>query len=228
MKNKILIIGMFSLFVSAANASGYNVEDPLYLAPSKAFISKSSGYAGNDVLLLSQRFSYGVNGILEFGADIKYQQDFNGKEDGFSNIGLDLNYRLSDSEIISDALFGLDFIKDSDVPEFSHTVYSTGLRLGRQWSHLTLAGTIKSSWIFNETNGYAYIDLMPEAYIKLNQMWGAGLGFDFRKATNSGLDRKWLDFKLTQTFGRTQYTEFVKYEFRTEEYTFGGRVNIVF
>lgn len=230
MKNKILFAGIFSLFgfIGFANASGYNVEDPLYLADEKAFISKSTASFGDSILLASQKFSYGINGIMEFGADIKYQQDFNSEADGFSNIGLDLVYRLSNSEIISDALFGLNFSKDSDVPEFSHTIYSTGLRLGRQWSRLTLAGTIKSSWIFYETDGYAYIDLMPEAYFKFNQMWGAGLSLDVRKATSSSLDRKWLEFKLTQKFGRTQYAEFIKYESETDEYTVGARINIVF
>lgn len=229
MKNKILLGFLFTVltFVSVASA-GYDTENPLYIENSGDFVSSSDAYIGDHVLCLSQKFSYGINGIISFGADIKYQQDFNGEEDGFSNLGLDLVYRISNARMISDILFGVDFSKASDVDEFSHTIYTTGFRFGRKWSHLTLSGTIKTSWIFNEQNGYAYIDLIPEAYFKFNSMWGAGLGFDFRKSTRTALDRKFLNFKLTQIYGRTQYSQFVKYEFRTDEYTFGGRVNIVF
>ncbi len=232
MKFKLLPFFLIATFVPvlSANAdSGYDVEDPMYLTPSKDFLSSSNGYFSDSLMRLSQKFSYGINGIMSFDADIKYQQDFNHDDDGFSNVGLGVVYRLSgDSEIISDALFNINFQRSSKVPEFSHTVYSTGFRVGRKWSWVTLAGTIKTTWIFDDVDGIAYIDLMPEAYFRFNEFWSAGFGFDYRKATDPEFDNKILNFKLVRTYGRTQYAANVGYEFESKDYTFGGRINIVF
>ena len=228
MKNKIVSAAcMFSLLTFGAFANT-DIENPIFMPEAKYFFFSKSCYFYYSTLRASQKFTYGINGIMALGADIKYQQDFNSDQDGFSNVGLDLVYRMSNSGMISDLLIGLDFSKDSDVEEFSHTMYSTGYRLGKKWARWTLAGTIKTNWIFDEADGYAYIDMMPEVYYRISQMWGMGLDYQVRKATNSGLDRKWLGFKLSQIFGRTQYSEFVKYEFRTDDFTVGAKVHILF
>lgn len=240
MKNKILSIlsVMAIVFLPCAsvhaNSQGiaYDTSDPMFLTRSGDFLSNSSLSFSGDYMRLMQRFSYGLNDKLSLAADIRYQEDFNGNEDGFSNIGLDGTYRLSDSssKIITDALFGIKFGGSKKVrePEFADTVYHAGIRVGRQWSRFTLAGTVKTSWIFDEDPGMAYIDLIPEAYVRLTGSWMTGLGFNLRKSTNPNFDQEWINFKLVRQYGRTQYVGHVDYEFEEDDWQFGIKVNILF
>jgi hypothetical protein len=113
-------------------------------------------------------------------------------------------------------------------PDFADTIYHAGIRIGRQWSGFTLAGTVKTSWIFNETRGMAYIDIIPEAYARLAENWMVGLDFDIRKSTNPGFDQEWIGFKLVRQYGRTQYVGRVDYEFESDDWRFGAKLNILF
>ena len=236
MKNKILsffstvVLGCVPFFSAHADVE-YDTADPIYLEASGDFLSRSSIDIGDSVMRLQQIFSYGINGRMAFSADIKYQQDFNGTEDGFSNIGLGMVYRLSNEDnIMSDTMFGVSFGGNKNVrsPEFADTVYYAGMRIGRKWDIITLAGTIKTSWIFDEINGMAYIDLIPEMYVRLSSNWMSGLGFDIRKSTNPNFDQEWLNFKLVRRYGRTQYVGNVDYEFEHGEYVFGAKINVLF
>ncbi|HNY25083.1 MAG TPA: hypothetical protein PKJ33_00840 [Alphaproteobacteria bacterium] len=238
MKNKILKILSFTVLcglpIFAANAeSDFDTENPIFLESSGDFLSRSGLYLNDSVIRVSQMFSYGVNGRLALNANIKYQQDFNGTDDGFSHIGVGGIYRISgnsESEAISDALFGVNFGGSDRVrtPDFANTAYYAGMRFGRQWSSFTLAGTIKTTWIFDEVSGMAYIDLMPEAYVKISPSWMTGLGFDLRKSTNPVFDQEWINFKLVRKYGRTEYVAHVDYEFESSEYQFGANLNILF
>jgi hypothetical protein len=225
----------FMPVADAAAKIDYDTEDPMYLTSMGDFLSKTGISYGDNILKISEKVTYGLNNRLSIAADLHYQQDFNGPEDGFSNIGLNGTYRLSragdnDSKLISDLLMGIKFSGNHRVrdPEFADTVYNIGWRMGRQWSRMTLAGTVKTSWIFDENRGMAYIDLTPEAYFRITDDWKAGIGADFRIATNPNYDRQWLNFKALRQYGRTQYIGHIDYEFEEREYTAGFRVNILF
>jgi hypothetical protein len=242
MKNKTLYIFLL-FFISFLPFSvvradiAYDMADPVFLTKTGDFLSNSNLFFNGNILRMSQKFSYGFGDRLAVSADIKYQQDFNGSEDGFSNIGLGGVCRLSgasgsygDSKIISDALLGINFggTKRVREPEFADTIYYAGVRVGRQWSRFTLSGTIKTSWIFDETRGMAYIDLIPEAYVRFTDSWMTGVGFDVRKSTNPSFDQEWINMKLVRQYGRTQYVGHVDYELEIRKWQFGANINILF
>ena len=99
---------------------------------------------------------------------------------------------------------------------------------------MTLSGTIKSSWIFDDERGMAYLDFIPEAYFRIAPDWRFGTGLTFRVATNQDrltgedYDQEWLHFKLIRQFGRTQYSGHFDYEFESDDIQIGAQINILF
>jgi len=243
MLKTLKFVGLFVALAApcAANAVvrslEFDTEDPMYLVP-VADLQTQTGmtymtYDPSSIIRMYEKLAYGVTDKFVLGVDIFYQHDFDRERDdnGFSNIGINGIYRVSgNSMTLSDALFGVRLGGDRHIgdPEFGETLYYAGLRIGRQKSTFTLAGTIKTSWIFDEANGMAFIDLMPEVYVRILNSWKMGLGFDFRKATTPQYDRQWLNYKTLLQFGRTQYVAEAGYEFKTQEYMIGARLNILF
>jgi len=226
-------MGLFSVSpaISAYASGEYDTADPLFLVRSNDMLSETGINFMDDIIRISQKVSYGLNNRLVLNADMNYQEDLNGREDGFSNFRLGGIYRMSSgSNIISDALFGIKFSGSSRVhdPEYSDTVYHAGVRMGRQWSRFTLAGTLKTSWIFDEHRGMAFINFVPEAYLRITDNWMTGFGFDFRKSTDPRFDQEWMNFQLVRRYGRTQYIGTMGYEFESAKYQAGVRVNILF
>lgn len=214
-----------------------DTSDPLYMLEQEHLLSTTSVDYGNDILRLGQAFSYGLNNRLNMGANVHYQFDFvhSRKERGFSSIELNGVYRagLADSNsanMTSDVLFGARFAGNHRVrePDFAKSTYFAGLRVGRQWAGISLAGTVKSTWIFDKTRGMSYIDFIPESYFRMVDGWRLGIGADIRVATNPDFDREWLRFKLARQFGRTQYAAQYSYEYEREESAVGMYVNILF
>ena len=216
-----------------------DTSDPLFLLQDDEILSESGLAYGHeshhDILRLGQALSYGLNNRLSVGARVHYQIDFNGSQDGFSSVDLGTIYRMGRAEdnnarLVSDLLLGFKFGGSSYVrtPWFADSTYYAGLRFGRQWAGMTLAGTIKSTWVFDKTRGMSYIDFIPEAYFRLDQNWRTGAGFTFRKSTNPDYNQEWINLKMTCQFGRTQYTGHFDYEFEDDEVQVGLRVNILF
>jgi len=214
-----------------------DTSDPLFLLQDDTIFSESGISYGHDVLRVSQALSYGLNDRLSISGRVHYQLDFVGRGDGFSSIDVGSVYRMgraedNDAGLISDLLLGFKFAGSSHVrtPEFADSSYYAGLRFGRQWLGVTLAGTIKSTWVFDKTRGLSYIDFIPESYVRLDENWRAGLGFTFRKSTNPQLlnNQEWIDWKMVCQFGYTQYVGHVDYEFEDDELRVGARVNILF
>ena len=226
---------------SYANALEHDTSDPLYLLKIEEVLSKSSVAYFDHTLRLGQSVSYGMNNRLSIGANVHYQHHFNGDQDGFSAIDLGGTYRMTragdtNSNIISDVLFGFKFGGSSHVrtPYYADSTYYAGLRFGRQWAGMTLAMTVKSSWIFDEVRGMSFLDFMPEAYFRLSPDFRLGGGLTIRKATNNDAqtgrdyDQEWLHTKLVRQYGRTQYIGHIDYEFESDEIQFGAQVNILF
>lgn len=218
-----------------ANTLERDTSDPLYMLKIEEILSQTSLIYWDNILRLGQTVSYGLNNRLTISANVHYQQDFDGKEDGFSSIDLGGVYRVGMAEgnsahIISDVLFGLKFGGSSRVrtPYFADSTYYAGYRFGRQWAGVTLAATIKSSWIFDDVRGMAYIDFVPEAYFRVNPDWRLGASFTLRKATNPHYDQEWLGGKVVRQYGRTQYIGHLDYEFESNELQVGAKVNILF
>jgi hypothetical protein len=134
------------------------------------------------------------------------------------------------AHVSTDVLFGLRFGGNRHVREadFAKSTYFAGLRVGRQWAGVSLSGTVKSTWIFDDRRGMSYIDFVPEAYFRMIEGWRAGIGFTARVATNPDFDREWLTFKVLRQFGRTQYGVFYSYEYEKEDSTIGMNLNILF
>ena len=219
----------YALCSFAASAAEFDAEAPLYFEKARDLTLRGGLSYGEDILGADARLAYGINDIFVVSADVKYQQDFDSDRDwdGFSHVGVNVMYRLSDDNIKSDAFAGVKFSGDA-VPAFDETIYSAGLRLGRQWSVATLAATVKTSWIFDEIKGMAWINLMPEFYFRITENWRLGGWLDFQKATDPNFDQTWTGAKIVRQYGRTQYVAFGQYELNEGEFRFGGRVNVVF
>lgn len=239
MKMRKLLSGVFMgvMMMSGAFASDVSrdMEDPLYLQSIEEIVSRTTLTYWDNILRAGQTISYGMNNRLTLSANVHFQQDFDGNEDGFSAIDLGGIYRLAraednNSNIISDLLFGLKFGGSSHVrtPYFADSTYYAGLRFGRQWSGMTLSGTIQSNWIFDDERGMAYIDFVPEAYFRVAPDWRLGGGLIIRKATNPSFDQEWIDFKVVRQYGRTQYVGHLDYEFESDDVQVGACINILF
>lgn len=231
----LFVLSIF--FVCPAKASGLETDtsDPLFILRQEDILSQTTLTYWDNILRAGQYISYGLNNRLSIGANIHFQQDFDGPEDGFSAIDLGAVYRLAGAEsnsarIIYDLLLGFKFGGSEKVrtPFFADSTYYAGLRFGRQWAGVTLAATIKSSWIFDENRGMSYIDFIPEAYFRVSPDWRLGGGFTLRKSTNPAFDQEWINFKFLRQYGRTQYIGHVDYEFESDEFQLGAQVNILF
>lgn len=237
-----MLIGLFAM-PSFANANDLarDTSDPLFLEQDNEIFTKTSLTYWDHILRGGQSVSYGLNDRLSIGANVHYQHDFNGDEDGFSAIDLGGVYRMgtasdNDAHVISDVLFGFKFGGSSQVrtPDYADSTYYVGLRIGRQWTGMTLAATIKSTWVFDDERGVAFLDFTPESYFRIAPDWRIGAGFTIRKATHkdpiyhTDYDQEWLHFKLVRQYGRTQYIGHVDYEFESDDAQVGVGVNILF
>ena len=223
--------------VGGARADGldFDTTDPLYMLKTNDVLSETTLTYWDNVLRLEETISYGINDRLSVGINANFQQDFDGSEDGFGAVDLGGVYRVgtasgNSARIISDVLFGLKFGGSSRVrtPDYADSTYYAGYRFGRQWAGMTLAATIKSSWIFDDDRGMAYIDFMPEAYFRIADDWRLGANFTLRKATNPHYNQEWLGGKIVRQYGRTQYTAHLDYEFESDDLQVGLNVNILF
>lgn len=240
MRKLFSIFALVSLIVCASQARAdgelsRDTSDPLYMQGIEEILSQTSLVYWDNVLRAGQSVSYGLNDRLTLGANVHYQIDFDGREDGFSAIDLGGAYRMStgadnSAHLISDVLFGFKFGGSSHVrtPYFADSTYYAGLRFGRQMTGVTLAATIKSSWIFDDTRGMSFIDMTPEAYFRLDADMRIGMNFTWRKSTNPDYDQEWIGGKFVRQYGRTQYLGHIDYEFESEEIQFGTQVNILF
>jgi len=210
----------------------FDTEDPLFFEGATDLTSRSSIYGGNKSMQLEQKFSYGINGNMVFSGNISLQNNFdNDNESGLSDIGLMIMYRAPDSgRIKTDVFAGINYAGAgaTNLPSHASTVYLTGARIGRQWVGMTLAGTVQASWIFDEEEGMAYIDLAPEMYFRFNYGWSFGTSVTFRKATDPNYDQRWAGIKLAKRFGRTVYVGAFDYEFENSEWRLGTRLNLLF
>lgn len=218
-----------------ANGLDFDTSDPLYMLGTNNVLSETALTYWDNVLRLEETISYGINDRLSIGINANFQQDFNGPEDGFCAVDLGGVYRVgtaasNSAHIISDVLFGLKFGGSSRVrtPDYADSTYYAGYRFGRQWAGMTLAATIKSSWIFDDNRGMAYIDLTPEAYFRIASDWRLGAQFTLRKATDSHYNQEWLGGKIVRQYGRTQYAAHLDYEFESDDLQVGVNVNILF
>lgn len=242
----LLAVGVLTVMaampsVVRANDLSLDTTDPLFLQAREQILTQTAITYWDHILRAGQAVSYGVNDQLVIGANVHYQHDFNGDEDGFSAIDLGATYRLSAagdnaSNVISDVLFGFKFGGGSRVrtPDYADSTYYLGVRFGRQWAGMTLAATVKSTWVFDDVRGTAFIDFSPEAYFRISPDFRLGGGLTIRKATHkdpiSGqdYDQEWLHMKLVRQYGRTQYIGHVDYEFESDDAQIGAKVNILF
>lgn len=212
-------------------------SDPLFLIPDDSFLTDTYIHSFDEKLRFGQYIGYGINNNFALHANMLYQWDLSGHhENGFSSTEFGGTYRMShgfnQSHIISDALFGLKLWGSSHVrtPEYADSSYYAGLRFGRQYTGVTIAGTVKSTWVFDDTRGLSYLDFIPEAYFRFQYDWRAGIGFDFRKSTNTHLlkNQEWLNLKLLRQYGNTQYVGRFDYEFEDNEIQVGADLKILF
>lgn len=230
------IIGMTGVaHATAGEIIARDTSDPLYLQGIEEIVSRSTVSYHDDILRFGQTLAYGINNRLTLGGNINYQHDFSGDDDGFSAVDLGGIYRLAraqdnNSHIITDVIAGVKLGGSRHVrtPDYADSTFYAGLRFGRQWSAMTLAATIKSSWIFDDDRGLSYIDMTPEAYFRITPDWRIGANFTLRKATDSAYNEEWIGGKIVREFGRTQYVGHVDYEFEHEETRVGAKVNILF
>lgn len=232
-----LFVGLFVAMPGyAANDLTTDTSDPLFLQSRGGVLSKTGLDYFETGLRLGQSLSVGLTDRFIIGGNVHYQRDFSGDEDGFSSIDLGGVYRMGTADenkqrIIYDMLFGLKFGGSHHVrtPGYADSTYYIGLRLGRQYSGVTFAATLKSSWIFDDVPyGMAFIDLVPEVYFRVANGWRFGANFALRKATNPDYDEESVGIKLVREYGRTQYVGHIDYAFEAEDVSAGMSVNILF
>ena len=233
----VSIIGLFSFNTHAADMRANDTFDPLFMVSEKAFLSETDLNYVDKIMRLGQQFSYGVNDRFSLALNGHYQIGFDHRGTGFSAFDFGGKYRMgvassNDAGMVYDVLFGLKFGGASDVrtPDYAKSTYYAGVRLGKQWAGWTFSGTVKSSWVFDDTRGVSYLNFIPEVYFRYDLNWRVGFGFDFVKSTNQQLfaDQEWLNFKLVRQFGNTQYGAKVGYEFEDSNIQIGAQVNILF
>ncbi len=238
-----VLLSMCMIVPSLSNANDLSLDtsDPLFMLKTEGILSKTSLTYWDHILRAGQSMSYGMNNRLTVGADVHYQHDFNGDEDGFSAIDLGAVYRMAnaddnDARIISDVLFGFKFGGGSRVrtPDYADSTYYAGVRFGRQYAGMTLAATVKSTWVFDDVRGVAFLDFTPEAYFRISPDFNLGAGFTVRKATHkdpidgTDFDQEWLHTKFVRKFGNTQYIGRVDYEFESDDFQVGAQINVLF
>ncbi len=233
----VILLGavMLPAGVRANDTLALDTSDPLHMLAIEEFLSESTLTFWDNILRAGQTVSYGINNRLTLSGNVHYQVDFDGSQDGFSSIDIGGAYRIArandnSARIITDALFGLKFGGSSHVrtPYFADSTYYAGVRFGRQWAGVTLAATIQSNWIFDNIDGMAYVDFMPEAYFRVNPDWRLGVNFIWRNSTNPHYDEEWIGGKIVRQFGRTQYVGHIDYEFESDDIQVGARLNILF
>ncbi|MCQ2574632.1 MAG: hypothetical protein MJ156_00825 [Alphaproteobacteria bacterium] len=214
-----------------------DTSDPLFLLSKHNILSDTAVSYIDEKVRLGETIAYGITNSLSIMANLLYQFDFShDKQNGFSSFDIGGVYRMNhgrdSSKVISDALFGLKVGGSEHVrsPEYADSSYYAGLRFGRQWSGISLSGTIKSTWVFDESRGLSYIDFIPESYFRINKDWRVGLGLDFRVSTNKYLlpNQDWANFKFVRQYGNTQYVGRVDYEFEKKEVQIGANIKIMF
>ena len=212
-----------------------DTSDPLFLQSRGDALVQTGVEYFETGLRMGFGISYGMTDRLALGGRVHYQQDFSGSQDGFSSIDLGGIYRAGDADegdnnIIYDVLFGMKFGGSQRVrmPGYADSTYYMGMRFGRQYAGVTFAGTVKSTWIFDDARGMAYIDFIPEVYFRTNENWRVGGGLTLRKATDSHYNEEIIDFRLGRQYGRTQYMGYVNYAFEAEDVGAGIKVNILF
>ncbi len=219
------------------NSLATDTSDPLFLVLDNKFLSDTYVAYADDKLRIGEYLAYGVNNNFAFHINMHYQVDFTHEhENGFSSTELGGTYRMNHgtdgSRIISDTLFGLKVGGASRVrsPEYADSLYYAGLRLGRQFAGMTLSGTAKSTWIFDDDKGLSYLDFIPEVYFRFQDNWRSGIGFDIRRSTNPHLmpNQEWLNLKVLRQFGNTQYVGKFDYEFEYHDIQVGLDVKILF
>lgn len=233
----VFCLGYF--MVGQVRASDLNVDlsDPLFFVQYQALLSQTDLSYSDDIIRLGQKFTYGINNRFSMYGDISLQNDFVKSRDwdGFSSFDIGGVYRLSESienqnRIVSDVLAGLKFGGSSRVrmPDYADSTYYVGIRFGRQWDRFTLATSVKSSWIFDDVRGMAFIDFEPVAYFRLDYDFRMGLGGMIRKATTPSYNQEWLNSQLIKQYGRTQYSGHIGYEFEQDVLKIGFGINILF
>lgn len=215
-----------------------DTTDPLFLLSDKEILSDTGLEYVDSKIRIGEELLYGITNGFALKANVFYQYDFShNKERGLSSFDLGAIYRLNDgmgadSRLISDLLFGAKFGGSEHVrsPEYADSSYYAGLRFGRQWNGLSLAGTVKSTWVFDKDRGVSFIDFIPESYFRIGENWRLGLGFDFLVSTNKYLlhNQEKIDFKLVRQFGNTQYVGHIDYEFEEKDFLLGMNVKILF
>jgi hypothetical protein len=230
-----LFIGLFMAVPSYAFELSRDTSDPLFMQSRGGVLSKTSLDYFETGLRLGQSLSVGLADRFVIGGNVHYQRDFDRDENGFSSIDLGGAYRIGNADenkhrIIYDILGGLKFggSKHVRTPDYADSTYYIGFRLGRQYEGVTFAGTIKSSWIFDDKRGMAFIDLIPEMYVRVAEAWRFGVNMAFRKATNPHYDEESVGAKLVREYGRTQYVGHIDYAFESEDISAGVSVNILF
>ncbi len=232
-----LLVGFFGALMccGVVHAEGLvdDTSDPLFLTSRGRLLSRTLFDYFENGLRVGQYFDYGIIDGLVVGGNFHYQRDFDGDENGFSSVDLNALYRIANSEdnhLIYDMLGGVKFGGTHRLrsPDFADSVYYLGFRFGQQYEHVTLAATVKSSWIFNNEHGMAYIDFAPDLYVRVSTDWRVGIGANLRKATDKGYDEETVGGRIVRQYGRTQYVGHFDYSFEAEEFAAGLKINILF
>lgn len=206
-----------------------DTEDPMFFEHAHDFTSKTDLGIGNKAFRAGETIAYGFTDSFALSANIAYQAGIaDDYASGFSNIGVMAKYRATDGNILTDVFAGVNFAGDSMLPNYANTLYTAGVRVGRQWSWITLAGTLQSSWIFDDKNGMAYIDFVPEVYFRLPASWSIGANATLRAATDPDFNEQFVGAKVAKRYGHTMYSVNFNYGFEHSEWLAGFRLNILF
>lgn len=226
-------LGVALCFNAHAAGLADDTSDPLFLTARGRVLSRTLFDYFEHGLRVGQYIDYGIIDGLVVGGNFHYQRDFDGDENGFSSVDLNALYRIAnskDNHLTYDVLGGVKFggTHRLRTPDYVDSVYYLGFRFGRQYEYFTVAAGVKSSWIFNDERGMAYIDFSPDVYLRLTKYWRIGVGANLRKATDKGYDEETVGGRIVRQYGRTQYVGHFDYSFESEKFVAGLKINILF
>ena len=102
MRKFLSILGLLGIMVTPsftrANDLVTDTSDPLFLQGIEEILSTSSISYWDHILGVGQSLSYGMNNRLAIGANVRYQHEFNGTEDGFDAIDLGGVYSVGNDD----------------------------------------------------------------------------------------------------------------------------------
>lgn len=215
--------------------------DPLWFGARGTVLTSVTGMIHRNSLEITPGVQFSVNDVTALYLNAGGLYSFKDPKSNDSGIylgsihvsGLDLGaiYRLSDGNRISDVIAGIRTGRSaSEIDWYQETIWKVGFRFGTVRNRITLAMEVNTNWVFDDNQGHAWINFIPQAYARLAENFGMGLSVDFRKDTNQlhGYDDVRVGGLFTHRVGATSYAGGLGYRTNSNAFDLSVKVAVLF